>query len=113
MKSFLSLVALVAVFSSAASASVLSTTNVADVLATANPQSALTVPAAALAAIKKLGTGGATASQLTAADKTAIDTCVIDARNNNTASKAGLGGGTGSAGNIVLYGLPSPFIIYE
>lgn len=83
-------------------ASVLSTTNIATVLAGATSQSSLTVPADAMAAISKLGTGGANASTLTTAETDAIDQCTTDARNNNTASKAGLGGGTGSAGNIVL-----------
>lgn len=86
----------------ASAASTLSTTNVATVLAGAFDQSALTVPVDAMAAITKLGTGGTNASTLSSTDTAAIDTCVTDAQNNNTASKAGLGGGTGSAGNIVL-----------
>ncbi|CZR51901.1 uncharacterized protein PAC_01778 [Phialocephala subalpina] len=83
-------------------ASVLSTTNIATVLAGATSQSSLTIPAAAMAAIAKLGTGGANASTLTAADKAAIASCTTTAQADNTASKAGLGGGTGSAGNIAF-----------
>jgi hypothetical protein len=83
-----------------AQASVLSTTNIATVLAGATSQSSLTIPADAMAAIAKLGTGGATASTLSAADKAAISSCTSTAQANNTASKANLGGGTGSAGNI-------------
>jgi hypothetical protein len=83
-------------------ASVLSTTNIATVLAGATSQSSLTIPAAAMAAIAKLGTGGVNASTLSAADTAAIASCTTTARDNNTASKAGLGGGTGSAGNIAL-----------
>lgn len=105
MKASLAIFAALALFSSA-SASVLSTTDIATVLAGAQSQSSLTVPAAALAAIKKLGKGGVNAASLSAADKAAINKCVTDARNNNGASKAGLGGGTGSPGNIVLYILP-------
>jgi hypothetical protein len=85
-----------------AQASVLSTTNIATVLAGATSQSSLTIPAAAMAAIAKLGTGGATASSLSAADKAAIVSCTSATQANNTASKAGLGGGTGTAGNIAL-----------
>ncbi|KAM3079557.1 hypothetical protein ACMFMG_005972 [Clarireedia jacksonii] len=85
-----------------AAASVLSTTNIATVLAGAKSQSSLTIPAAAMAAISKLGTGGANAAKLTDADKAAISSCTDAARANNTASKAGLGGGTGSAGNIAF-----------
>jgi hypothetical protein len=85
-----------------AQASVLSTTNIATVLAGAKSQSTLTVPASAMSAIVKLGTGGADAATLSAADTAAIDACTTTARNDNTASKAGLGGGTGTAGNIVL-----------
>jgi hypothetical protein len=85
-----------------AQASVLSTTNIATVLAGAKSQSTLTVPASAMSAIAKLGTGGADAASLSAADTAAIDACTTTARNDNTANKAGLGGGTGSAGNIVL-----------
>jgi len=83
-------------------ASVLSTTNIATVLAGATSQSSLTIPADAMAAIAKLGIGGATASTLSAADKAAISSCTSTAQANNTASKANLGGGTGSAGNIAL-----------
>jgi len=83
-------------------ASVLSTTNIATVLAGATSQSSLTIPAAAMAAIAKLGTGGATASSLSAADTSAISSCTTTAQANNSASKAGLGGGTGTAGNIAL-----------
>jgi hypothetical protein len=86
-----------------ASASVLSTTNIATVLAGAKSQSSLTIPAAAMAAISKLGTGGANAATLTAAEKAAISSCTDAGRANNTASKSGLGGGTGSAGNIALW----------
>lgn len=100
MKSFTSVILLSLLAS--AQASVLSTTNIATVLAGATSQSSLTVPADALAAIKKLGTGGATASSLSAADTAAVNTCTTNARNSNTANKAGLGGGTGTAGNIVL-----------
>ncbi|PQE05218.1 Acetamidase protein [Rutstroemia sp. NJR-2017a BBW] len=85
-----------------ASASVLSTTNIATVLAGAKSQSSLTIPAAAMAAISKLGTGGANAATLSAADKAAISSCTDAGRANNTASKAGLGSGTGSAGNIAF-----------
>jgi hypothetical protein len=56
-----------------------------------------------MAAIAKLGTGGVGASTLSAADTTAISDCTTTARNGNTASKGGLGGGTGTAGNIVLF----------
>jgi hypothetical protein len=93
MKSPLSLLALLAVLFSSVSASVLSTTSVANVLAGAHDQNALTMPAPALAAIKKLGTGGDTANTLTASDKTAINDCVTAARAGNTASMGGLGGG--------------------
>ncbi|RDL37335.1 Uncharacterized protein BP5553_04768 [Venustampulla echinocandica] len=92
---------LLCVFASA-QASVLSTTNIATVLAGAKSQSSLTIPAAAMAAIAKLGTGGANASKLSAADKTAITDCADTSRANNTNSKAGLGVGTGSAGNIAF-----------
>ncbi|TVY23409.1 hypothetical protein LHYA1_G007368 [Lachnellula hyalina] len=85
-----------------AQASVLSTTNIATVLAGATSQSTLTIPADAMAAIAKLGTGGSTASTLSAADKSAISSCTTTAQANNTASKANLGGGTGSAGNIAF-----------
>ncbi|RDW75094.1 hypothetical protein BP6252_06236 [Coleophoma cylindrospora] len=93
---------LLTLLASTAHASVLSTTNIATVLAGAKSQSTLTIPAAAMAAIAKLGTGGATASTLSAADKAAIASCTSTAQANNTASKAGLGGGTGSAGNIAF-----------
>ncbi|TVY49699.1 hypothetical protein LOCC1_G000285 [Lachnellula occidentalis] len=85
-----------------AQASVLSTTNIATVLAGATSQSTLTIPADAMAAIAKLGTGGSTASTLSAADKSAISSCTSTAQANNTASKANLGGGTGTAGNIAF-----------
>jgi hypothetical protein len=101
MKSYAAVIILALI--SSASASVLSTTNISAVLKTVTDQTKVTVPAPALAAIAKLGTGGATASTLSAADTAAINSCTTDARNGNTASKAGLGGGTGSAGNIVLY----------
>lgn len=100
MKSYASLIILSLLAS--AHASVLSTTNIATVLAGATSQSSLTIPADAMAAIAKLGTGGVNASTLTAADKAAIASCTTTAQANNTASKAGLGGGTGSAGNIAL-----------
>src|SRR5689334_4870079 len=100
MNSFTSLVVLSLL--AAAQASVLSTTNIATVLAGVTSPSSLTIPADALAAIQKLGTGGATASSLSAADKAAIASCTTTAQANNTASKANLGGGTGSAGNIAL-----------
>jgi hypothetical protein len=102
MKSPLTLVALLAALSSPVSASVLSTTNVANVLAGVHDQNALTMLAPDLAAIKKLGTGGDTANALTASDKIAISDCVTAARAGNTASKGGLGSGTGTAGNIAL-----------
>jgi hypothetical protein len=60
------------------------------------------MPALALAAIKKLDKGGDTANTLTASDRTAINDYVTAARAGNTASKGGLGGGTGTAGNIAL-----------
>lgn len=85
-----------------AQASVLSTTNLATVLAGVTAPSVLTIPAAAMAAIAKLGTGGINASKLSAADTAAINSCTSTARADNTASKAGLGAGTGSAGNIAF-----------
>jgi hypothetical protein len=85
-----------------AQASVLSTTNIATVLAGVTAPSTLTIPADAMAAIAKLGTGGANASTLSAADTAAISACTAAGRADNTASKAGLGAGTGSAGNIAL-----------
>jgi hypothetical protein len=85
-----------------AQALVLSTTNIATVLAGATSRSSLTIPATAMAAIAKLSTGGATASTLSAVDKAAIASCTSAAQANNAASKAGLGGGTGTAGNIAL-----------
>ena len=94
-------VVLLCIFASA-QASVLSTTNIATVLAGATSQSSLTIPAAAMAAIAKLGTGGATASTLSAADEAAISDCTSAAQASNTASKADLGGARGSAGNIAL-----------
>lgn len=100
MKSYASIIILSLLAS--AHASVLSTTNIATVLAGATSQSSLTIPADARAAIAKLGTGGVNASTLTAADKAAISSCTATAQANNTASKAGLGAGTGSAGNIAL-----------
>jgi hypothetical protein len=102
MKSPTSILALLAILSSAVSASVLSTTDVATALAGAHDQKALTLPGPAFATIRKLGTGGANANILTASDKPAIDDCVAAARAGNTSSKAGLGGGTGTAGNIPL-----------
>jgi hypothetical protein len=57
---------------SSVSATVLATTNIATVLAGVKDKSSLTIPAAAMTAMAKLGTGGATASTLTAADVTAI-----------------------------------------
>ena len=102
MKTTSSLLALTLTFLAATHASVLSDTNIASVLAGANSQSSLTVPADAMAAMVKLGTGGVNAATLSAAETAAIDNCVQAARANNEASKAGLGGGTGSAGNIVL-----------
>ncbi len=85
-----------------AQASVLSTTNLATVLAGVTEPSVLTIPAAAMTAISKLGTGGVNASKLSAADTAAINSCTSTAQADNTARKAGLGGGTGSAGNIAL-----------
>jgi len=85
-----------------AQASVLSTTNIATVLAGVTAPSTLTIPADAMAAIAKLGTGGVNASTLSAADTAAISACTAAGRADNTASKAGLGAGTGSAGNIAL-----------
>jgi hypothetical protein len=85
-----------------AQASVLSTTNLATVLAGVNAPSVLTIPADAVTAIGKLGTGGVNAAKLSAADTAAINSCTSGARAGNTAAKAGLGGGTGSAGNIAL-----------
>jgi len=55
-----------------------------------------------MTAISKLGTGGATASTLGAADTTAISDCAQAARDNNTASKADLGGARGSAVDIAM-----------
>jgi hypothetical protein len=86
----------------AANASVLSTTNIATVLATVSAPSALTIPANAMAAIAKLGTGGANAASLTAAETAAIAACAKAAVANNTASKANLADGTGSAGAIAF-----------
>jgi hypothetical protein len=103
MKSLLSILSLVAVLPSAVSASVLSTTNVATVLDVARDQKALTLPGPAFAVIKKFVTGGVNVNILTASDKTAIDDCVTATRVGNAASKAGLGGGTGTAGNTALY----------
>src|SRR5690349_7235752 len=100
MRSF-SPLALFCIFASA-QASVLSTTNIATVLAGATSQSSLTLPAAAMAAIAKLGTGGVNAATLSAADKAAISSCTSAAQANNTASKADIGGARGSAGNIAL-----------
>jgi len=84
------------------SASVLSTTNIATVLAGVATQSSLTISAPAMAAIAKLGTGGATASTLSAADKAAIASCTATAQADNTASKVGEDDGRGSAGAIAL-----------
>lgn len=100
MKSYISLVLLSLLAST--QASVLSTTNIATVLAGATAQSSLTIPADAMSAIAKLGTGGASAASLSATDTAALNSCATTARDNNTASKAGLGGGTGTAGNIAL-----------
>jgi len=100
MKSYAAVIVLTLL--SSVSASVLSTTNISTVLKTVTDQTKVTVSAAALSAIAKLGTGGAGASTLSAADTAAITACTNDARNGNTASKAGLGGGTGSAGNIIF-----------
>jgi hypothetical protein len=80
-----------------AQASVLSTTNITTILAGATSQCSLTIPAAALAAIARLGTGGATASTLSATDKAVIASCISAAQANNIASEAGLGGETGTA----------------
>lgn len=55
-----------------------------------------------MAAIAKLGTGGFNAASLSTAEVAAISSCTTTAQANNTASKAGLGAGTGSAGNIAL-----------
>lgn len=84
------------------SASVLSTTNVATVLAGVTAPSSLTISADAMVAITKLGTGGANAASLTAAETAAISACTEAGRANNTASKANLSDGTGSAGAIAL-----------
>lgn len=100
MKSYISLVFLSLLAST--QASVLSTTNIATVLAGATSQSSLTIPADAMSAIAKLGTGGVNAATLSTADTAAIAACTTAGRDNNTASKAGLGAGTGSAGNIAL-----------
>ncbi|TEY73419.1 hypothetical protein BOTCAL_0078g00120 [Botryotinia calthae] len=85
-------------------ASVLSTTNVATVLAGVTAPSFLTISADAMAAITKLGTGGTNAASLTAAETAAISACTDAGRANNTASKANLsdGTGTGSAGAIAF-----------
>jgi hypothetical protein len=85
-----------------AQASVLSTTNIATVLAGVTAPSTLTISAEAMAAIVKLGTGGANAATLSAADAAAISACTAAGRANNTASKANLSDGTGSAGAIAL-----------
>jgi len=100
MKGYLS-IALMSLLASS-QASVLSTTNVATVLAGVTAQSVLTIGPAAMAALTNLGTGGANAARLSTTDVAAINDCATTARNNNTASKAGLGGGTGTAGNIAL-----------
>ncbi|KAI9650557.1 hypothetical protein NHQ30_000575 [Ciborinia camelliae] len=89
-------------FLGAASASVLSTTNVATVLAGVSAPSSLTIPADAMVAISKLGIGGANAAKLTAAETAAITACTNAGRANNTASKANLSDGTGSAGAIAF-----------
>lgn len=89
-------------FLALAQASVLSTTNVATVLAGVAAPSTLTISAAAIAAIAKLGTGGVNAASLTAADTAAISACTAAGRADNTASKANLSDGTGSAGAIAL-----------
>jgi hypothetical protein len=84
-----------------AQASVLNTTDIATVLAGATSQSSLTIPPSAMVAIAKHGTGGATASTLSAADKAAIASCTSAAQKTMPPA-AGLGGGTGTAGNIAL-----------
>jgi hypothetical protein len=83
-------------------ASVLSTTNIATVLAGVTAPSTFTISAEAMAAIVKLGTGGVNAATLSAADTAAISACTAAGRANNTASKANLSDGTGSAGAIAL-----------
>ncbi|KAE9380453.1 hypothetical protein N431DRAFT_362164 [Stipitochalara longipes BDJ] len=83
-------------------ASVLSTTNIATVLAGVAAPSTLTISAAAMAAIAKLGTGGANAASLDEADTAAISACTAAGRADNTASKANLSDGTGSAGAIAF-----------
>ncbi|KAB8293929.1 hypothetical protein EYC80_009402 [Monilinia laxa] len=84
------------------SASILSTTNVATVLAGVTAPSSLTIPTDAMAAISKLGTGGANAATLIACEIAAITACTNAGRANNTASKANLSDGTGSAGAIAF-----------
>lgn len=101
MKSYTSIL-LVALAAATANASVLSTTNIATVLAGVTGPSALTIPADAMAAIAKLGTGGANAAALTTAETAAISACAKAAVANNTASKANLADGTGSAGAIAF-----------
>jgi hypothetical protein len=100
MKSYTSVVLFTLLAS--AHASVLSTTNIATVLAGATSQSSLTIPADAMAAIAKLGTGGVNAASLSTAEVAAISSCTSTAQANNTASKANLSDGTGSAGAIAL-----------
>lgn len=101
MKSYTSIL-LLFLLASTSHASVLSTTNIATVLAGVTSQSSLTISADALAAIAKLGTGGVNAASLSTAEVAAISACTAAGRANNTASKANLSDGTGSAGAIAL-----------
>jgi hypothetical protein len=57
----------------------------------------------ARAAIAKLWTGGVNAASLSTAEVAAISNCTTTAQADNTTSKANLGGGDGSAGNIALW----------
>jgi hypothetical protein len=72
-----------------AQTSVLSTYNLATVLAGVNAPSVLIIPAAAMTAIAKIGTGGVNVSKLSTADTAAINSCASTARADNTAGKAG------------------------
>jgi hypothetical protein len=83
-------------------ASVLSTTNIATVLAGVTAPSSLTISAAAQAAIAKLGTGGVNAASLSAADTAAISACTNLGRAQNSAARAGESDGRGTPGAIAL-----------
>ncbi|KAH8682016.1 hypothetical protein BX600DRAFT_429911 [Xylariales sp. PMI_506] len=100
MKSFSQIVVLA--LAASVHASVLSTTNIATVLAGVTAQSSLTISAAALAAISKLGTGGANAASLSTAEVAAISACTDAGRAANSAAREGENDGRGSAGAIAF-----------